>query len=477
MLFIRLFCLCLIATSLQATDHTHTAHSPAPQPQPEATPETDKDTALYDAGKHLDVEPAEVFDIITELQNVWEVDNIEARDIDHKLRQAQIAAKSNDFDLAEKLFIEALNRRLTKQERYWALLQMAAMYQRAGEQLHNEEQKEAFVQIFGSRELLRDQLGTTVGNLVKATSVYEKFVGLFEHDELIPFVDLQLGRLYRKMGAMDLSLNRFYDVINSSLNIRPANIPAYKDAVREAKKEIAENYFITGNYHKAIDYFSRLQLVELDSDERQEAVFKAAYSYYMVEDYLPARQQLEQLLQDFPESILAPESHYLLANIYTLQHQPQQAVDAVLTLLEHPGVKSPQDERIWLYWQKKAANELANEFYEQGDFVSALRIYQAMWDLDVTPAWRAPVMYQIGLTFAHLEAPQKAIEAFDVVVKGDFWDQNKEPKAFAEYNGQALGEDVTTLQELARWHAQHIMWDIKSSSRIQRLLDLSEEGS
>lgn len=451
--------------------------SPATPPHGEDQASAAEHNKIYDASKHQDVNPGDVFEIISELSEVWDVKTLEGRRVDHKLREAQVAAKAKDYALAERLFIEALNRDLNADERYWALLQMAATYQNAGERLRESMQSEDFSAIFGDRKMLNDETGGPAAYLVKASSVYEKFLALYKDDDLVPFVNLQLGRIYRRLGANELANSRFYNVINAALSIRPANIPAYEDVTTEAKQEIAETFFLQGKYKEAADFYNRLRLLDLTSEARQKALFKIAYSHYMLGNQAKAKIELEKFITEFPDSILVPESYYLLANLYSQQNEPQKAVSTVLALLSNSQVQTPRDQEIWLYWQKRAANELANQFYEQADYLSALRIYQAMWDLDTTAEWRAPTMYQIGLCFSRIQAPQKAVEIFDKIIQGEFWDKQKEEELYATHFGKPVNDDVKMIQDLAKWHAENKAWNIRASNRILRLLDIAEDGS
>ena len=439
----------------------------------------DQSGASYDVTKEVAKPPSEIFKVITELRDVWDVETIKQNEMDVKLRQAQVAARSKDRKEAEALYIEALNRSLSDRERYWALLQMAANYQKAGDQIKSVRNDPAYRRYFGEDSNFTGQMGSVVNNLVKAAGVYEKFVSLFEKDDLVPFVNFQLGMIYRKLGATELSIERFYHVMNTALQVRQANIPAYRDIVNEAKMEIANTHFLLNNHEKAVEFYGRLDQVDLKPAKRQEALFKHAYSLYQRESYNRARNRLEAFVKDYPGSILTPESYYLLSDIYSIQDKPAEAVNAVTTLLEDPQIQNPSDAGVWKYWQKRTANELANEFYEQNDYMSALRIYQAMWDLDKKPSWRAPVMYQIGLTFSHLEAPQQALDMFDRIVKGEFYDEDEDiNNRNDEFNEIAANDrDVQLIQELAQWHAEHLSWNMKAKNRMQRLLEANTEGS
>ena len=76
----------------------------------------------------------------------------------------------------------------------------------------------------------------------------------------------------------------------------------------------------------------------------------------------------------------------------------------------------------WVAWQKKAGNQLANEYFENGKNVDAISIYQKLLALDSTPKWQAPIVYQLGLCFERIggkEYNPKAIEAYEILTMPD----------------------------------------------------------
>jgi tetratricopeptide (TPR) repeat protein len=305
------------------------------------------------------------------------------------------------------------------------------------------------------------------GQKGKMAAVYEKFSELYPADPRMPQIYLRLGHLYREMGATDTAIARFYNVLNVSLSIPEESIPLYRELSQQAQLEIAETHFMSGDYEEAAKFYARVKRLDLDHDERQSVAFKDAYIDHLLKDYPAVVLALEQFLADYPESHLAPESHYLLATAYRHTNQPDRAMEQVMRLLRHRAVADASDERIWLYWQKKAANQMANEYYEKGDFYSALKIYQAMAPLSDDPDWQWPVIYQIGLCFERLGMYPKAKEAYVLLAE-------KELDAIAE---SGPGESLAALKQMAGWRLKHVDWADHTRHQLNDLRDNKVELS
>src|SRR5690606_32003679 len=134
-------------------------------------------------------------------------------------------------------------------------------------------------------------------------------------------------------------------------------------------------------------------------------------------------------------------AHFLLANAHKRLGQQNQALAETLALLQYQEA-NVEDPLMWAYWKKRTGNQLANEFYEQGDFASALRIYQAMAVLSPDPEWQWPVVYQIGLCFERLRMVPKSIEAYQLIVNGS---------AEATRDGRTLPPNLKDLRQQAQW--------------------------
>ena len=118
-----------------------------------------------------------------------------------------------------------------------------------------------------------------------------------------------------------------------------------------------------------------------------------------------------------PKAIRCPESHYLLALTYEQLNQDEESIKELLVLLreadfnpelilnlESTRAKGDRDyatinelKGIWNFWKKKTGNYLANKFFENAEYFNAYRIYSALQDIDPSPSWQVPVLYQVAL--------------------------------------------------------------------------------
>ena len=114
----------------------------------------------------------------------------------------------------------------------------------------------------------------------------------------------------------------------------------------------------------------------------------------------------------------------------------------------------PED---WAYWRQRAGNLIANQFYREGDYPRALDIYSSLAQLDASPQWQLPVLYQIGMTYEHLWQPQKAIEVYSQIISRQ----------------TDLGTNTTpslvSIADMARWRTGFIQWQTSAEIVNHRL--------
>jgi tetratricopeptide (TPR) repeat protein len=341
-----------------------------------------------------------------------------------------------DTSAAESRYIDLLSQDITDEKRKSVMIEMATMFER-----HNVK--------------------------TKVAAVYEKYAELFPGDALIPEVYMRLGFIYREMGAFNQSLAKFYSVLNSSLSVDPQKADMYKVISLKAQLEIADTYYSMGDYNEASKFFNRLKRLDLPSEDRALVDFKFAYAQYLLENYSIVISNLKSFINTYPDHNLVPESHFILANAYKNLGQPREAVNETLQLLRVESKNSNSNRTAWLYWKKRTGNQLANEFYEQGDFVSSLRIYQAMAKLSDKPSWQWPVVYQIGLCFERLRMFPKAITAYEHILK--------DPE-LPEGETLELDENLKSIRELAQWRLEHLNWLTDTEARLNILLNPSQIG-
>jgi len=293
------------------------------------------------------------------------------------------------------------------------------------------------------------------GDGVKAAATYEHLIKNYPGYSELPSALLELGRTYRELGTPRLAMARFYSVIHSTLKLPEAEADRYRRIVRTAQFEIAETHLSTGNYPEAIRFFNRLDLLDLAPADRSRARFKAAQSRVFAGEKAPAVAALTTFIAADPDAPDSPEARYLLATLLSELDRREESLRVTLALLQHERPEGDPTDR-WRAWQRRAGNQLANQFYQGGEFTSALLLYRALDALDPAPEWRVPILYQIALCQERLAQPAAAIATY------------AEIKTLAG----AQTTPAPALAEIARmsvWRSSQIAWITKTETEINSL--------
>ena len=299
---------------------------------------------------------------------------------------------------------------------------------------------------------------------VEAAKSTERFLEEFASDTKYPFenaenmppiaaVHLNLGRIYKRLGAFRMAVNKFYDALQATLSVPKGDPFDFRHLANTAMLEIADTYLEMEDHDNAIKFFSRLLKVGgLQEQEKGTVLFKYAYSHYQravanrraearrqqnpeqknvrleyepgkapEADFARVKHDLRDYSFRFPESYHVPESYYLLVLTHDALNENAEALAQVQNLLRnspyhpdeiekaqnHPERKINRSEvarmiALWNFWKKKTGNFLANEFYEDGDYFRALQVYQALANIDDDPSWEIPLRYQVGLCHERL---------------------------------------------------------------------------
>jgi TolA-binding protein len=227
----------------------------------------------------------------------------------------------------------------------------------------------------------------------------------------------------------------------------------------KARFEIAETFADQGDIDEARKYYSRLQLLDLDPADRERVAFRGPQLEHALKHWSEAESGLNKFIHDFPQSGYLPEAHYLRAKSLEALGRKPEAVQEVIALLRGDEPKEPERARQADYWKRRTGNELANQFYEQGDFLGALSIYQALARVNGDPSWSWPAVYQVGLCFERLKMPSRAAEAYRAII-------NPDPAPPA---GTKLTETLVSLRDMAKWRLEHLDWVEDFGKRLQGL--------
>jgi len=299
------------------------------------------------------------------------------------------------------------------------------------------------------------------GSLSRQIGVYEKFVVEFPEDAEVPRVFLNLGRLYREMGATSMALSKFYNVLNVAINVSNGDINDYQNLSHRAQLEIAETHFSTGEYETAARFFKRLLRMKLTDDDMQNVSFKYSYAVYLMGDYRESATGLKAFVHAYPDGALSPEARYLLADSHLRLNEGRQAMIETLNLLKNKTNDKGAARETWLYWKKRTGNQIANLFYHESNFMDALAIYQAMADLSEEPDWRWPVLYQIGLCFEKLLMKPKAVETYRVLV------ESRQDVSDEVLNNRTL----SAITEMANWRMRMLESELSMEQDLSKILN------
>jgi tetratricopeptide (TPR) repeat protein len=309
--------------------------------------------------------------------------------------------------------------------------------------------------LLGYARVLRKQ-----SELTKAVAIYEKVLKEYPVMDDVPEIYLELGRAQRALGAYTSAISRFYSVINSTIKLPEDGAEKYRQLAKTAQFEIAETHFQAGNYAEASRFYSRLRLLDLAQTDRAKAHFKSAYSLFLAEDYLGATTSLRSFLDQNPDDENVPEAHYYLAVAYRKLQRPMESLVEAMELLRVEKTRTAKDPKRWSYWQRKTGNQIANEFYEQGDFGNALTIYQTLSELSSDAAWRLPVLYQIALCQERMGLIDQAMTSYQSIL-------DKLSAAKGDVSAQA---DLANLAQMANWRLGQINWQHKTEQDLFQLM-------
>ena len=303
--------------------------------------------------------------------------------------------------------------------------------------------------------------------LSKALAIYEKVIQLYPSDPATPELLFKVGSMYREMGAYERAISRFYSVLNSVLKVNERGADSYRGLTQSAQREIAETYIQSGNYPQALKFYKLLGRMELSPEVAAKVRFKLVYCEYLVGDLAATVKEAERFLEEFSGDGSVPECRYILATALRSLKKPKESFDVVIALLRDEQAKKEKTPDRWAYWQRKTGNEFANEYYQTGDFGSALTIYQALARISEEAEWQWPVVYQMALCFERLHLLSRAAQSYKFII-----DQSEKMTK----EKKSMGENLVSLVEMARWRGEQLVWQEGTETRFSRVLG-GEVGS
>lgn len=350
--------------------------------------------------------------------------SVQMRDYALKLGLARSERRSADFAKAEADYLFIINSNASDNMKKVALSELAASC---------EESKQ----------------------FVKAQKVYAQWTRQFPEDPGMLEILLRQGLLYREMGSSGMALTKFYTVMSTALSLKVDQMDYYKRLVLRAQTEVAETYYLDGKYSDAADKLKLLLKLETTDLNREVVLFKLIRCLYKLETYPEAVAKAQTFLNDFPDSPNQAEARFLLASSLKKIGRTSDSLEQVSLLLQSQQKTAAADPDNWRYWQQRTGNEIANMLYQEGDFVNSLQVYTRLAELDSSPKWQLPVLYQVGLVYEQLKQPEKALGVYERILS-----HAKDP-------GIESLSAVKTVIDMAGWRQNRLTWQAKAE-KVER---------
>jgi tetratricopeptide (TPR) repeat protein len=292
--------------------------------------------------------------------------------------------------------------------------------------------------------------------LLKAQQVFSQYLHNYPEDPSVPEVLLRQGLLYRQMGVTTLAISKFYAVMSTALKLKLNNIDYYKKLVLQAQVEIADTYYLEGKYLEASDFFGRLLRTEAPELNKTQVQFKLIRSLASLTNEAETVAKSRVFLDLYPDCVEVPEVRFLLASSLKKLGRNQESMKQVLLLLQSQQDNVRKNPETWIYWQRRAGNEIANQLYKEGDYLNALEIYLSLAELDKSATWQMPVWYQTALIYEQLQQWPKAKETYTRII-------NRQKELTAADTSPSLA----SLLEMAKWRKDYIEWMDKARATNQ----------
>ncbi len=301
-------------------------------------------------------------------------------------------------------------------------------------------------------------------DLSRSQQVYAQFLSKWPYDARVPEIFLRQGLLFRQMGLYDMAFTKFYGVMTTALALKNDRMDYYARVVLQAQTEIAETHYQLGRYAEAADFFSRLLRLDNPSIKKSELLFKLVRCQAATGQHAEAVASAQDFLLRYPDAPEKPEVRFHLATSLKELGRNNESLREVLKLLQEQREQTKGRPEVWAYWQQRAGNLIANQLYREGDYAKALEVYTGLTQLDPSPAWQVPVLYQIGLTYERLSQPDKASETYSAILQRE------------QQTGTNATPSLKAVFDMARWRGEFIQWQ-KKAEAANRQIQAEAEAS
>ena len=192
-----------------------------------------------------------------------------------------------------------------------------------------------------------------------AMTYYNSFVKQYPQSVYVKTALLNQGLIYYNTDRNADALRTFDRLLT--------NYPG-TDEARDALSTVKNIYIAQNRVDEYFAYVQRTTKVTVSTVEQDSTTFLAAEERYQEGDIIGAVTAFEGYLKRFPNGLFALKAHYLLADSYLRQEQPQNA------LPHFEAVSSVAANQ----YSERSLNNAANIAYNMGDYDKAANLYQRL---------------------------------------------------------------------------------------------------
>ena len=329
----------------------------------------------------------------------------------------------------------------------------------------------------------------------KTQQIYSQLVSRYPLHPETPSILYRQGVLYRKIGATELALSKFHAVMSTVVSLQVKDISTYRSLVLLAQTEIADTFLMAGQFDRAADYYRRvLKLGDSDLNEAQVRL-KLVKAVFELKDWKGVLAEGQQCIEKAALSSQIAEVRFLMAEANKKLGMYREAIQQTLELLNTEQKRAGKDPDNWAYWQKRTGNKLANELYEQGDYLNALLIYETLFKIPGDAEWHSQALYQIGLIYERMFQPDRASAAYteiiyrstnaapapnNVVKSPATSSTNATPsgqppsatlakKTTSQTSAQPVSSGLNLIREMAQWRLDNLHRDRNVNQEVQKI--------
>ena len=134
----------------------------------------------------------------------------------------------------------------------------------------------------------------------------------------------------------------------------------------------------------------------------------------------------------------------------------RDALEQTLRLLTFARHNTDTNEDLWVYWQQRTGNDLANQLYNEGDYLNALQVYKTLANLQDSLIWQVPAWYQVGLVYERLGQTKESTNIYENILL-----------KVKEIDEKELSPSLQIIFDSAKWRLENIRWTDVTEKEIR----------